>query len=710
MGKPSLKKKRGGGAGNKSSTDHHGGGKLDRSSSKVLDGDETIFAEMAQELREEGNKLFQRRDYDRALLNYDKAIRLLPSPATSSAAATDVAYLHSNLAACYMQMAPPDHYRAINECNLALDASPRYGKALLKRARCFEALGRFDLAARDVDKVLAAEPGNLTALDLGERVRKTMVEKGFVVDEKAVMPTPEEVVAAAPREKPRRRKGRKAAAKAAAAAVEHQGEEKPASASAGEQPEPVKEEEEEAAQEDPPRQVKLVFGEDIRWALVPASCGMAQLREAVRGKFPGLKAVLIKYKDREGDLVTITNQDELKWAEELVEQGSSLRLYITEANPEHEPYVEDANSGSLDRTMINTSDNGSIRSNRQDEDRSTVTCIDDWIVQFARLFKNHVGVSSDEYLDLHEVSMKLYTEAIEDTITSDEAQEVFQLAEGNFQEMAALAFFHWGNVHMSRARKRLLLPEESPKELVLEKVKEAYEWAKEEYSKAGKTYEDAVRAKPDFFEGFLALAHQQFEQAKLSWHYAVGSNADLDTWPSSEVLELFNRAEDNMEKGTEMWEEVEEQRLKNRSKPSQENAVLEKMGMEEYIKDVSTDDAAERASNMRSQINILWGMLLYERSVVEFKLGLPMWEDCLMAAIEKFKLGGASATNIAVLVKSHCANETAQDGLGFNVDEIVQAWNEMYDIKRWLRGVPSFRLEPLFRRRVPQPYIALEHI
>jgi hypothetical protein len=47
---------------------------------------------------------------------------------------------------------------------------------------------------------------------------------------------------------------------------------------------------------------------------------------------------------------------------------------------------------------------------------------------------------------------------------------------------------------------------------------------------------------------------------------------------------------------------------------------------------------------------------------VEFKLGLPMWEDCLMAAIEKFKLGGSSATNIAVLVKNHCANETAQDG------------------------------------------------
>jgi hypothetical protein len=37
---------------------------------------------------------------------------------------------------------------------------------------------------------------------------------------------------------------------------------------------------------------------------------------------------------------------------------------------------------------------------------------------------------------------------------------------------------------------------------------------------------------------------------------------------SSEILELFNKAEDNIEKGIEMWEEMEEQRLKNRSKPS----------------------------------------------------------------------------------------------------------------------------------------------
>ena len=48
-------------------------------------------------------------------------------------------------------------------------------------------------------------------------------------------------------------------------------------------------------------------------------------------------------------------------------------------------------------------------------------------------------------------------------------------------------------------------------------------------------------------------------------------------------------------------------------------------------------------------------------------------------------------------------------GLGFNIDEIVQAWNEMYEAKKWQPSVPSFRLEPLLRRRASEFYQVLEH-
>lgn len=48
-------------------------------------------------------------------------------------------------------------------------------------------------------------------------------------------------------------------------------------------------------------------------------------------------------------------------------------------------------------------------------------------------------------------------------------------------------------------------------------------------------------------------------------------------------------------------------------------------------------------------------------------------------------------------------------GLGFKIDEIIQAWNEMYEAKKWQSGIPSFRLEPLLRRRVSKLYSALEN-
>lgn len=83
--------------------------------------------------------------------------------------------------------------------------------------------------------------------------------------------------------------------------------------------------------------------------------------------------------------------------------------------------------------------------------------------------------------------MKLYYEAIEETVTSEEAQGLFDMAGDKFHEMAALTLFNWGNVQVSRARKKVYLTEVSSKELMYEQIKSLYEWAQEEYAKVGLT-------------------------------------------------------------------------------------------------------------------------------------------------------------------------------------------------------------------------------
>jgi len=181
MGKPTAKKKNpetpkdasggGGGGGGKSGKTYH------RSTSRVFDEDMEIFISRALELKEEGNKLFQKRDHEGAMLSFDKALKLLPKDHI------DVAYLRTSMASCYMQMGLGEYPNAISECNLALEASPRYSKALVRRSRCYEALNKLDYAFRDARIVLNMEPGNVSANEIFDRVKKVLVDKGIDVDE-----------------------------------------------------------------------------------------------------------------------------------------------------------------------------------------------------------------------------------------------------------------------------------------------------------------------------------------------------------------------------------------------------------------------------------------------------------------------------------------------------------------------------------------------
>uniref|UniRef100_A0A0D9XB88 PB1 domain-containing protein n=1 Tax=Leersia perrieri TaxID=77586 RepID=A0A0D9XB88_9ORYZ len=826
---------------------------------------DVVLNGQAIELKEEGTRLFQRRDYEEAAIKFVKAIKLLPKDHN------DIAFLHCNTAACYMHMNPEDYEHAIEECNLALEASPKYTIALLKRARCFEALDRLDLACNDVQKVLCLEPNNVTALELLESIKERMEEDDILLEQQVV--SPEEPKAILAKEKIKRKVSRKFRNSIVEEEVwemiheemqennETAEEEKcngnnhmensvileendneqethikhnqesdeknrdeiklkdggqcsrgasndgqklqPSSPNMEEMRVNVKhgqdkhqkhlkeihvrgsheqephsfcsldkrqkhidqlqinsnsmqekhaekferyangnrekhfldrhigrgEDKQEKRHASKPtnhardkhkkhmaenhkdvnrramKSVKFVCGDDIRIVVIPENITLMQLMDIARYKYnPHLKSILLKFMDKEGDLVTITSTEELRWVEELDPQ-KPVRLYIKEVSPDREItrdlVMPTTSYSKLERNHHSISECGS---SRHGDEKNSFT--DDWMVQFARLFKNHVGFDSDAYVDLRDLGMRLYYEAMEETITSEEAQEIFQAAEAKFQEMAALALFNWGNVHMSRAKKRLFLSEDSSQESVLFQVKNAYDWACTEYVKAGKKFEEAVDVKPDFYEGLIALGQQQFEQAKLSWRYADACKIGMGT----EVLELFNHAEDNMEKGIEMWEGIEYLRVKGLSKSKKEKILLDKLGLNGHVKDFSADEAFEQASNMRSQLNISWGTILYERSVVEFKLGLSSWEESLTEAIEKFKTGGASLPDISVMIKNHCANEKTQEGLSFKIDEIVQAWNEMYDAKKLKNGGSSFRLEPLFRRRPSKLHNILEHI
>ncbi|CAI8590586.1 unnamed protein product [Vicia faba] len=373
------------------------------------------------------------------------------------------------------------------------------------------------------------------------------------------------------------------------------------------------------------RQLKLAYDHDIRLAQMPINCSFRVLRDLVKKKFPTSNSVLIKYKDNDGDLVTITSTEELRLAESTVDKTYSigtLKLNIIEVSPEQEPLLlEEGEKKEKRLDCVLDEKNGSTECKKVVENVE----VDDWLYEFAELFSSHVG--SNQSIDFRELGTEFCSEALEDIVTCDEAQDLFYKAEFKFQEVAALAFFNWGNVDMCAARKLGKL-DENENEVVVMKESE-FDFVKEKYYLAREKYERAVVIKPDFYEGLLAIGQQQFELAKLHWSFGMVNKMDL----GKETLRLFDVAEEKMMAASDMWERLEEGKL-----------------------------GGQVSVGMRSQINLFWGNMLFERSQVEFKLGMRDWKRKLDASVERFEIAGASADDVSTILKKHCSNGNARDG------------------------------------------------
>lgn len=754
MGKSGGRKKKG--ASNQVSSD----GNSSPMANGGVDLDSSIFLKRAQELKEEGNKRFQSKDYVGALEQYDNALKLTPK------IHPDRAVFHSNRAACLMQMKPIDYETVVAECTMALQVQPRYVRALLRRARAFEAIGKYEMAMQDVQVLLGADPNHRDALEIAQRLRTALGPRQEAQQDLQSRPSPAALGASAVRGAPIAGLGpclpaRPAAKKAAASAGSsglsqinrpdkpqtvlpaENGPEpktqmpklvlKPTNASS-KSPNPSK-----ANQKEPSsvslsihgqrseaanrwRPLKLVYDHDIRLSQMPVNCTFRVLRGAVTKRFPSSKSVLIKYKDNDGDLVTITSTAELRLAESCadrvipedpeIDKADSigmLRLHIVDVTPEQEPPLleeeeekaaenegikedESNSNSSLSESVLEAGDYETDKAEKEAQKEKPGASedpeckeleMDDWLFEFSQLFRSHVGIDPDAHIDLHELGMELCSEALEEAVTSEEAQGLFDKAASKFQEVAALAFFNWGNVYMCAARKRIPLDESAGKEVVESQLQTAYDWVKEKYSLAREKYEEALSIKPDFYEGLLALGQQQFEMAKLHWSFALAKKIDLSSCDSTEMLNLFDSAEEKMKVATEMWEKLEEQRAKELKDPSasKREELLKKRkkqgsGNEGESSgasgqgEISADEAAEQAAVMRSQIHLFWGNMLFERSQVECKLGLGGWKKNLDAAVERFKLAGASEADISLVLKNHFSNGDGVEGDGKKVQNL----------------------------------------
>ena len=79
------------------------------------------------------------RNFTVASQYYTRAIAMSPQPEP---------VFYSNRAACYVSMEPPQHEKAVADCDEALKRDSHYVKALNRRATALEALERYEEALR----------------------------------------------------------------------------------------------------------------------------------------------------------------------------------------------------------------------------------------------------------------------------------------------------------------------------------------------------------------------------------------------------------------------------------------------------------------------------------------------------------------------------------------------------------------------------------
>ncbi|RWS22627.1 Mitochondrial import receptor subunit TOM70-like protein [Leptotrombidium deliense] len=90
-----------------------------------------------------GNNLFERKEYEKAIVLYRKAIEICPKGEKN-----EIAIFHQNIAACYekLKFLP----QVIEECTRALSLNPKYVKALKRRANALELTENLNEAINDI--------------------------------------------------------------------------------------------------------------------------------------------------------------------------------------------------------------------------------------------------------------------------------------------------------------------------------------------------------------------------------------------------------------------------------------------------------------------------------------------------------------------------------------------------------------------------------
>jgi hypothetical protein len=622
--------------------------------------DAALFRQRAAALRASGDGLFAQGKLREALALYDQALTLTPDKCSERA------LILSNRGACFLK--DSRYPEALRECSAALEAEPGYERALLRRARAYEAVGHLEAAAADLDT--AVRGGCADALRAQQRVKQALSD--------AAKP---QGPGGAPGGANGRRGGhghggagdaasarngsaaygRGGAASGPSSALTPSGGAAYASSSSLGAPRP------RAAPAANALAVKVTLDGVTKVIATPLAGGYPELLASVTAAFPPAGGpIALRYADAEGDEVTINSRTDIKMALHTAVQRHVKELEeAAKAAGPGAPKLPPP-PGSLPPLALRAyrcaasplPPRDELPDGGAPEPAEDIVEIDEWMLELSVMFRTRLGIEEGGELDMRAIGVDRCCEVLEEVVGAPEAAPLLEAAAGKFQEAAAAALYNWGNVHTCAARKRLDAAQAAAARAATDALAAAGPEADgtghaavqaavdraaadglplfdEAYAAAQERWTASLSVKSDFFEASLAWGQQAFERAKL---LALRAKEAPPRATAAEVDAAFSAAADKFRDTVAMI-------------PPEPEA----------------DAAAAAAGDMTqaANVHILWGNVLFERSQVSHARGDAegVWKALVTAAVEQFKTAGCAAGDITRALEGHPSGAWKSEGV-----------------------------------------------
>jgi len=616
--------------------------------------DEEAFLQQSIALMQEGKLLVQKKSYAKAMVILERANKAMPKKAETK----ERADLDANRAICFVNLVR--HADAVSAATDALHVDADNLDALRARATAYEQTGNNQKARKDIEQCFKLKPDDQQIKQLYDLIH------GGSDNSAVVAKTPAGLggMSLAPAKKQGGGANKKAASAQAEPTAEQLEHQKALQEEIDRQRMLQIQQQQQLQQRNPQTapmiHVKAKLNDDSRMCLISSAIGYRDLVTALTNKFPDAGQFTIKYADENGDLRSLQSREDFQMAI----HWTSVRLSKIETPSLAPPCVK--------LTLVELTKIEDMAILGEDGKPiglppNEVVEIDEWILDFAALFREHLGIDAEAHLDLHSDGLDKCSLALEPTKTLEESNGkdgILAEAALKFQEAAAVATYNWGNVHMCSARKKMDGGREPPVEEggnpgAAIATASNFKEVEAELAIAASRFEAALEIKPDFIDASTALAQRRYERARLLCAAAGLSGPDSTRAPEKGHDPKKRTAEAEKE----FSQAVEEYRAalkKLPDEPPRKPKTAEELEAHEQAVKEALDNGEEppvlEEPSMRAQVLVMLGNTLFEQSQMQARCNNANWKSLLEEAVENFKNAGCNQPDIDAALKVHKGN------------------------------------------------------